>query len=146
MLARRSLLKAIGIAPLAARQAVSALDLTSMRGAASFLGAGSMVPEIGAEFVDSAGSPLPSDGNVRGASWLLANGIPDIVKEAMRRDRRVPSGLDPDLAANRSFSLAAKVALQRERNYERTLIETMERQRTNIAMSALRKMGVSLWW
>jgi len=39
--------------------------------------------------------------------------------EQFRRDAEYVSGLDPDLAVNRSLSWVAKVRIQRERNFQR---------------------------
>lgn len=66
--------------------------------------------------------------------------------EALRRDRQ-PGGLDADLAANRSFSLSAKVRIQKERDLKKAINDTVSRQKTIIASAAFKKMtGFDFWW
>lgn len=138
-LGRRSFLKAFGALPLAPAAAKEALASTGMSG----LGIGSTLAEIGA--VQQAAT-IADDGS-KVANWILANGVPDFVLEAMRRDMQAPNGLDPDLAANRSFSLVTKVRLQQERDVQRRCRLFANRQRTNLARAAFRKAtGLEFWW
>lgn len=53
------------------------------------------------------------------AQWLRAgNPVPDHVEKKMRNDASYVSALDPDIANKRSWSMAVKIAAQRERQYE----------------------------
>ena len=55
------------------------------------------------------------------ADYVKVVGVPDFVKEQLRRSSQYVSCLDPDLASKRSWSMAVKIATQRERNYARQL-------------------------
>ena len=146
MIGRRSLLRLIGAAPLAAASAPT--SAAEMAGLTRLAGLGTFVSTV------TGGDPAPSSTDQEGdsahtkaARYLLATGIPDFIKDEMRRRHRTPSGLDPDLAANRSFSLAAKVMLQRDRDFVRACETTMAQQRTSLARTALSKtLGFELWW
>ena len=50
---------------------------------------------------------------------LAKMGLPQWKKDALWEDAKVVRSLDPDLAANRSFSVAGKVHVQQQRNYEK---------------------------
>ena len=144
MIGRRSLLRLISAAPLAA-SSTRAMDLAGLRTA----GLGTYVGSVGTGSIGpgQTGSTNAEPDYVRGASYLLANGIPAFAKEALRRQQRTPSGLDPDLATNRSFSLAAKVQLQRDRDFDRAVENTMVQQKTSLSRYALSKaLGFELYW
>ena len=49
---------------------------------------------------------------------LAINGIPDWKMQELRENARHVSRIDPNVAALRSVSLAGKVAMQRNRNFE----------------------------
>jgi hypothetical protein len=51
------------------------------------------------------------------ARWNLARLNPDWIRR--KKQERWVDGLDPDLATYRSFSIGAKVRMQRERNFDR---------------------------
>lgn len=105
---RRSILKAIGIAPAAA----SALAHQVNAGAVSALTAeGSSIPRSGGIAAGSIGNASLKFKDV--ASWWSEIGDKDA-----RDNARYVSQIDPDIIDMRLPS-ATKVRLQRERNYER---------------------------
>ena len=118
-------------------------------GPCSDRGPGSLVNTVAADR-SAEGSQTSETGQptyVKAATYLLANGIPAFAKDAIRREQRTPRGLDPDLAVNRSFSLAAKLQLQRDRDLERTIENTMAQQKTALSRYALNStLGFDLWW
>lgn len=111
MLARRKFLGMVAASPVAAKMAAeaAAANLAGLRlGGAGYLG----VPQAIA------------GGEITKGAWRLAVANKDALKEIrsllFERQRHVNS-IDHDLAAKKSFSLAAKVAYQRERNVQREL-------------------------
>lgn len=143
MIGRRSFIRVLGVIPAAAAAPAEALKMVGIRSA----GLGSISHAVGIITGPDDPSGTSTNDPNKAANWLLANGLPSFVKEALRRDRRVPNGLDPNLVANRSFSLAAKVAIQRERDFERACADTMAQQRTDMARRALGKvLGQELYW
>lgn len=92
---------------------------------------------------DLAGiSPLPNGlpptfgiggGDVSQNSWktkvarfLAEKAIPDWFEDELRERHRYVGYLDPDIASKRSWSMAVKIATQRERNIERGRREVIE--------------------
>jgi hypothetical protein len=69
--------------------------------------------------IETAGMPYddPSHQIERMARWNLARLNPDWIRR--KKQERWVDGLDPDLATYRSFSIGAKVRMQRERNFDR---------------------------
>ncbi len=142
MIGRRSFVRALGLLPAAAASPAETLKTAGIeRTMGSYVGA---VVTSGSD--DTAVTQTEAQAE-RASAWVLANGLPQYVLDAVRRDRRVPHGLDPDLAAYRSFSLAAKVAIQRERDFQRACADTLARERTNMARRAMKALtGFSFWW
>lgn len=58
---------------------------------------------------------------------------PDWFERKRRLSTRNVGRIDPDIAVHRSWSLAAKIAAQRERNYQRELAQETEWLQVNIA-------------
>lgn len=106
--------------------------------------------------MENSGSAAGSGGIDGGTTWVhpsiarsnylkLVGKLPGFVEEQLREQAKYISTLDPDIAVLRSFSLNAKVAWQRERNYER-LIATAHRQGPwETAMQAFEKVAGFRW-
>lgn len=70
------------------------------------------------------GIATSDDGGPMRSLWDAVKeiGIPDWKREDLRDDARRSRTLDPDIAAMKSFSLAAKMRMQWDRNYQ-TLVD-----------------------
>jgi len=111
-LARRSFLRVIGMAPIAAKMAAE--DAVSKAAVINVSGIGSYGGMVGRS---SSGpeSITPSQYKMAFASKAF-RGI--FESEIFEQQRHVPL-LDYDIAQHKTFSLAAKIAFQRQRNVER---------------------------
>lgn len=135
---RRRFFAWMGTAPIAARQGME----TAARQLAG-IGNGQGVPslDLRGSLIDGANDVgAPSSAQMVGADWRLARKLrDDLIRKALdtpeRRaeleailyeEHRSVHNLDPDLAANRSFSLAAKVCYQRQRNVQRAIEYTVK--------------------
>lgn len=77
------------------------------------------------DLVGGIGGPYASGDEYDHAKWLRSR-IAEVtgISDSQRRERMkdvIVTSLDPDLAANRSFSLAAKIDMQKRRNVDRQL-------------------------
>lgn len=75
--------------------------------------------------------------------WAALKGggsLPDHVMEAIFSDNRDVSSLEPDLAANRSFSLSAKVRIQRQRNIQKSIENSITSYDRKLRRKAFRKL------
>ena len=102
MIGRRRFVRALGLLPAAAASPGEALRAVGIDRTM-----GSYVAAVATGGSDDTAAAQADEQAERASAWVLANGLPPYVLDAVRRDRRVPHGLDPDLAAYRSFSLAA---------------------------------------
>ncbi len=100
-----------------------------------------------------SGQPMPYDPDDEEIGVKLAPqalrmiGIPDWLKEDWREESREVYSLDPDLAACKSFSLSAKINLQRDRNYAKQEGEFWARGEKQVARKAWKKLyGRIGWW
>lgn len=138
MFGRRSFLRALGAAPLAAKAAAEAATKQLGRiGAVGFRNESSMSlsdivnhQSIGATVgLDNAvGNGALSRSAKREAMRMI---LADSKKRAeirtlLYQSNRVISRIDPDIGGRRSWSLAAKIAYQRERFVERDLAEEFQ--------------------
>ena len=117
MIGRRRFLKLMGVtsaaAPVAARAAIEqeALSLTAFGKAGAPL-ASSMSDNM------PAGSWVgPQPQYDRAADYVKLFGMPKHVEKSVRERSNYVQWLDHDIASKRSWSLAYKVLVQRERNY-----------------------------
>lgn len=140
MIGRRSVLKFLGASPIVAREAAeeAAKTLSGVtRGGMGIPGMDvrdMMRENIPQEVGQSLGIGGPAQGD-----WRVVREMRDkIVLNALRakesrreleiilyENHRTVHGLDHDIAANRSWSLAAKLVYQRQRNVERDIAHTM---------------------
>lgn len=90
------------------------------------VGAGGSAPQSGPygapASVSEGGMNIPREVRERGMRWALKN--PELraeLESLVYEDNRHVGWLDHDLASKRSFSLAAKVTFQRQRNVQRRI-------------------------
>jgi hypothetical protein len=115
MIGRRGVFRALMGVPLAAKGAADQVvaGLTGIGGTAS--------QGLGSRW---SGGDVPTISAVRGRTALdiakaaLQLPIPDWRVEQIKKECSYVSVLDPDIAALRSFSMSAKILMQRERNIE----------------------------
>lgn len=147
MIGRRALLRFLPVTPLAAKVAAD-----------KAVGELSGMMVSGAEGLGAAGVPVGQPGNASEVApdirrsriadfWKRFGGLPDWEVERIQRDARHVYCLDPDIAALRSFSMNAKICMQRERNVQREI----ERVQGQTAYEELRdnfrkKHGFWFWW
>lgn len=127
---RRKFLSLLGVgtaaAPLAAK---AALDESIAKqagiavfGSPGYAGAGGAAPQGDSVGQVLSGRYVPYEDKVHGAvGYIKAFGLPEFMERDLRRNCRWVGGLDPDLAAKRSWSMSVKLQEQRQRNYERML-------------------------
>lgn len=144
-LGRRGFLRAIGLSPIAAKKLAdkAIADATGFN-------------PLGADGLNQYGSPGPplqidQIAAAKRRSSLLSffrqfGGLPDWEVERIRNETAVYA-LDPDIAALRSFSMAVKIGMQRERNIARQV----ERARGQPAYEQMReefqkRHGFWFWW
>lgn len=78
-----------------------------------------------ANYAASLGVPISNGADDWAKAKMAASnytklvGIPDFVKEQLRRQAQWVDRLDPDIASKRSWSMAVKIMTQRQRNFER---------------------------
>ena len=127
-LSRRNFSRLLGLAPVTARLAAKAAADAEIAKLAGIVGSGS-APTFQASGGYGSPAPISSDDylktRIAAAHYAKIVGMPDFVKEMMRRNSQYVGQLDPDLAAKRSWSMSVKILTQRERNMER-LIEQIE--------------------
>lgn len=114
---RRSLLKMLGMAPMAAPLAAKVATDSQIAKLAGVALEGT--PAAQGPYVFSANEY--AERQITASNYAKLMGIPDFVKEALRRETQHVYALDPDLAAKRSWSMSVKIATQRERNYNRRI-------------------------
>lgn len=119
-LSRRNFLGAAAASPLAAKEMVKkAAEAASMEAAGISLHGDSLYTGVAGIDIDSPQQSL----------WEAVKkiGIPDWKRDDLRADARRSRTLDPDIAALKSLSMAAKMRKQWNRNYD-TLIESALKQ------------------
>lgn len=145
MIGRRSVLKFLGVSPIAAREAAE----VAAKNLAGITRGGTGIPEM--DVRNLVREPVPNSGwsgtaecaNIVSqqsiADWRVVREMRDKImlnalrtKESRREletilyeNHRNVHGLDHDIAANRSWSLAAKLCYQRQRNVARDIDHTM---------------------
>lgn len=125
---RRRFLSLLGVstaaAPLAAKAALdesiarqTGLDLIGSRvGGMGGMGA----PASMSEQAKGYAQYLPYEDRVKkSVAWMKLVGFPDFMERQIRENSKWVQGLDPDIAAKRSWSMSVKIQEQRVRNYDR---------------------------
>ena len=117
-LARRKFFSLVASAPIAAKAAVDAsiaecagINVTGINGhavpPASGMGAG---PQNVSDY---------QNGVISASKYVRLMGFPDFMERELREQSRYVYALDPDIAVKKSWSMAAKIQTQRQRNFER---------------------------
>jgi hypothetical protein len=122
---RRKFFGLIGAAPIAAK-ATSDAALGRAAGVSdiSGIGNGSLGLSYGAPAGDEA---VPYAQRIIGAAdYIKMFGVPDVMEFELRDRSRNVYCLDPDIASKSTWSMAFKITLQRQRNYERA-VEQIDR-------------------
>lgn len=112
-LGRRGFLRFLGAAPVAgplAAKAATDAAIADLSGIKVSLGMGG-----------TAGPGQPGTGKEYAAvsAYVKTAGLPAFAEADFRERARDVHSLDPDIANKRSWSMAVKIATQRQRNYER---------------------------
>lgn len=116
---RRSFLKAFAASPLAARAAAEKVA-AELSGISQGVGYGS--GEVGGMSTSAPSHPPPSVLNESTIRSALASAVARAeIESIFYEEGRHVSRIDYDLASKRSFSLAAKIAFQRQRNIARRM-------------------------
>lgn len=152
MIGRRGFLSLLGLAPVAAASVAQKLAGIG-EGVAAALGSGELHAGIsehyGAPIGDKAtgygrGQTLSPD--VMAKAYLALNPVPEFVLQRIREESRATYRLDPDLVSNRSFSLSAKLSVQRERDIARAIEKTKQVANRNLLKEAFREAnGFDMW-
>lgn len=142
IIGRRGFLKALGLAPAAA--SVAAKELAAPRAYSAMLGHGvtglstalkepSDMDAIGAGVNAAKNGPSMSTvERLTKIGDLLKAGVPPHIERKIRRHAEHLRRLDPDLIANRSFSLATKRRIQIEREVARALAEMIDENNSRL--------------
>lgn len=139
MTTRRSFLSLLGGAAVAGPSALSA---TAERVASVPL-ADWAAPPTGGMPMASAGTSAPNL-TVAGAKLL---GVPDWLRDTWKHEAKHVHILDPDIAALKSMSLSAKIAMQRKRNYEQREADFWRRFEVDeLRINFMSKHGYFNWW
>lgn len=149
MLARRKFLKIMGVstaaAPLAAKEALEtkATEFTTFgnRHTGNMITGGTDAPLASGGPSDMTGAYLKQ------IAWSTARGgrLPSFVEDEVRRMSKFVTYLDHDIASKRSWSLAAKVHEQRQRNYKREIERVRNPGGMDIAQEAFEKVAGFRW-
>lgn len=123
MIGRRSLLRALGVAPLAAR---AAAEKAAASLAAVQMGVGEAHSGLPSAAPQSAGGYAVFKRSSILELALRTQADRDEIESLYYRAAYV-AALDPDLAGKRSWSLAAKITFQRQRNVKRMMEQEMDR-------------------
>lgn len=121
-LSRRSFAKYLGLTPLAAKATADA-EIARLAGISTG-GAPSLQYAASGGYGVPVGAAGPDDYNkarIAAAQYAKNVGLPEFVRESMRRNSQYVGALDVDLAAKRSWSMSVKILTQRERNLERNI-------------------------
>lgn len=143
MSTRRSFLKLLGIAPAAA---VSQSTPASLAGIGGMLGGGGYPPSVEAVRPVEEGFEALQDIAEEKAHKMFftalkgEGALPNYVMDTILIDNREVHNLEPDLAVNRSFSLSAKVHIQRQRNVQKSIESLVNGGDRKLRRRAFRKL------
>ena len=122
MIGRRGLLGLFGALPAVPSMIMAERAAGLNGGLLSIFGMGSQFEgnESQGE-VKGAADPNYKPWYINTLQFLSGNPLPEHVVQQIRRKTRNVSRFDPDLASNKSFSLAAKMRIQQQREYDRAV-------------------------
>jgi hypothetical protein len=148
-LGRRGFLRALGLAPAAIAVETAGIGL----GGRAVLGYSSIASAVW----ENTGGPMNSPTNCteiggishaqKLAAYLATHDLPQYLVDRMRaQSRQSINRFDPDLAANRSFSLSTKMRVQADRDFDRAVLSTREVANRNVLSELFSKAtGFGLW-
>ncbi len=149
---RRRMLSLLGVgaasAPLAAKaladQEVGALIGSNRTG---MLALGGMSAEGGAPA--SVGQQMQGgvwqSPSISSYKYIQAFGLPDFIEKNIRERAKNIYAFDPDIAVKKSWSMAAKIHEQRQRNYQRQIEQYSVNGKHEMAQSAFQKLTGFQW-
>lgn len=148
---RRRMLTLLGVgtasAPLAAK-AMADAEVSSLIGAnrTGMLALGGMSADgggpasIGQQMKGVWESPYISS-----YKYIQAFGLPAFIEENIRERAKNIYAFDPDIAVKKSWSMAAKIHEQRQRNYDRQIEQYSINGKHEMAQSAFQKITGFAW-
>ena len=143
MIGRRAILKAFGMAPVAA---LASSAVSTGAAAQGLVGLG-----VGANAaLGQTTAGLPTWYGIGGVkdilNYMTKNGLPEFYLDKLKEESDNVYKLDADLASNRSFSLATKIREQQARNFKRAIDETWARKKRNVISEQFKeKTGIDIW-
>jgi len=140
---RRRFLSVLGASPLAVKAAADEATAKLLHIDTSGLGSRPGLPyDYGRT---AANVPTNADNPYAAAARFIRQfGIPEWFDKELRDRAAQVYTLDPDIACKRSWSLAVKIATQRERNYRRLLAEIDKAERIATGRAAVTKV-IGYW-
>ncbi len=150
MLARRSFLRALGLAPAAIASSATQLGGAGIKGAMGVLHEWAP-PEAHVDGTPAGlADPKNSTGSPEAAyrAWKTMTGmtVPPHKAEQIARQARYVTALDPDLVAMRSYSLVMKMRIQKERNIAKRLAEVEDEMENRFKEDLFsRTFGFHVW-
>lgn len=148
---RRRFLSLLGIgaasAPLAAKAAadseISALIGASRTGMVAIGGVtpdGGLPSVEGGQAIGAFESPY-----VKVHNYIKLFGVPEFIESNIRERSKNIYAFDPDIAVKKSWSMAAKIHEQRQRNYTRQIEQYSANGKHEMAQSAFKKLSGFQW-
>lgn len=135
--ARRGLLKMIGAAPLTGLASKIKLDEAIAEEAGGIKTTGLVYNNI---------PDVDSSSLLKLAKLVKTSGLPDVLERRLREQTYFVGGLDADIAAKRSWSMAVKIQHQRERNYNARLQSVLEAPWRETRLAILTKILGGIPW
>lgn len=143
---RRKFLGLFAATPIAAKQAADELvakqaGIVNVSGVGSFGGVvvGSNPP------IDAVATTSHQDRLFAASKYIKTFGVPSVIEFEARSNTKYVHGLDVDLAAKKSWSMAVKIQEQRQRNYEREIARYTVYPEHQAKKAALAKVMGFLW-
>lgn len=146
LIGRRSFLKVMGIGTAAAPLAVKVAAEQEVANLTSLKGATSTWMREPAGLVGTYQTPGESRVGLL-SQYVRTFGLPAYVDDALRRNAKHVSALDPDIAAKKSWSLNVKIQEQRHRNYMTQVDHYRNRDRWDGAAQSFKTLtGLDWYW
>lgn len=147
---RRRFLSLLGIgaasAPLAAKAAADA-EVSHLIGASrtGMVAVGGLPPSNLPSVLGNVANGEYVSPYVTAYKYTQAFGVPDFIKDKLRERSKGVYALDPDIAVKKSWSMAAKIHEQRQRNYQRQIEQYEVNGKHELAQSAFQKLTGFSW-
>lgn len=147
---RRRFLSLLGVgaasAPLAAKAAADA-EISSLIGAArtGMIAVGGNPPGEGYPLGIQSAKNVYMSPYVSAHNYIQTFGVPDFMKDSIRERSKNIYAFDPDIAVKKSWSMAAKIHEQRQRNYDRQVEQYSVNGKHELAQTAFQKLTGFQW-